>query len=100
MIYIVDIDETICYYAGERNYPDALPITRNIQKINKLYDEGNEIIYWTARGTVTGLNWTELTKNQLASWGAKYHDLRLGKPNYDVFVCDKAINAERFFEDV
>ena len=48
----VDIDETICFYNGERNYPDAVPNMDNIAKINKLYDEGHEITYWTARGTV------------------------------------------------
>ena len=33
----VDIDETICYYEGKRNYPEALPMPENIAKINKLY---------------------------------------------------------------
>ena len=99
MIYIVDIDETICYYKGERHYPDALPIVENIKKINKLYDEGNTIIYWTARGTVTGIDWNEVTKSQLDLWGAKYHEVNLGKPAYDFFICDKAINADLFFKE-
>ena len=49
----VDIDETICFYEGEREYPEAVPHYENIAKINKLYDEGHEITYWTARGAVT-----------------------------------------------
>ena len=52
----VDIDETICYYNNERYYPDAKPIKDRIEKINKLFEEGNEITYWTARGTVTGID--------------------------------------------
>ena len=48
MIIYVDIDETICFYEGERHYPDAVPHNENISKINKLYDDGNEITYWTA----------------------------------------------------
>jgi len=99
MIYIVDIDETICFYDGERNYPDAKPIKKNIEKINKLYDDGHEIIYWTGRGTITDIDWRDVTENQLSAWGAKYHQLKLKKPNYDVFICDKAINTDRFFED-
>ena len=99
MIYVVDIDETICYYDGERHYPDAKPIIKNIDKINKLYEQGNTIIYWTARGTVTGIDWREITKNQLDTWGAKHHEVKLGKLNYDVFVCDKAINSNVFFGD-
>ena len=64
MIYYIDIDETICDYEGPRKYPLATPIKKNIEKINKLYDEGHTIIYWTARGTVTGLDWYDLPGRQ------------------------------------
>ena len=47
MIIYVDIDETICDYEGERNYPDAVPMVGNINKINRLYEDGNTIVYWT-----------------------------------------------------
>jgi len=91
----VDIDETICFYNGERNYPDAIPDFKNIAKINSLYDEGNNITYWTARGTVTKIDWYEVTKNQLKSWGCKYHDLIVGdKPAYDLLICDKTKRIE------
>ena len=98
MIIYVDIDETICEYAGERNYELAIPIKKNINKINKLYDNGNTIVYWTARGSVTGKDWCGVTKAQLESWGAKHHDLKLGKPHFDLYVCDKSISASAFFE--
>ena len=95
MKIFVDIDETICYYEGERNYPDALPYEDNIAKINKLYDEGNEITYWTARGTITGLDWRKTTLEQLAKWGCKYHHLSVGeKPAYDLLICDKTKRIE------
>ena len=54
------------------------------------------IIYWTARGTVTGIDWKDITEKQLKSWGAKYHELKMGKPAYDLFIDDKNINSERF----
>ena len=99
MIYYVDIDETICQYEeGKREYPLATPIKENIEKINSLYDAGHTVVYWTARGATSGIDWTELTLNQLKEWGAKYTDAKLGKPHYDVFICDKAINTLRFFE--
>jgi len=97
MIYYVDIDETICRYESDRNYPDALPIEENIEKINDLYDSGNTIVYWTARGTTTGLDWREVTEKQFSKWGVKYHELKFGKPNYDLFIDDKNIGSERFF---
>ena len=91
----VDIDETICFYDGEREYPNAVPNKENIAKINKLYDEGHEITYWTARGTVTGINWFDLTKEQLTKWGCKWHNLIVGiKPAYDLLICDKTKRIE------
>ena len=91
----VDIDETICFYKGKRHYPDAIPNIENIAKINKLYDEDNYIVYWTARGTVTGIDWLETTADQLDEWGWLYHELITGeKPDYDLLICDKTKRIE------
>ncbi len=94
---IVYIDETISYYPAPRHNYKAKPIVENIAKINKLAQEGWYIIYWTARGSTTGIDWTDLTVKQLDKWGAKYHEVKLGKPHYDVFIDDKAINSAVFF---
>ena len=97
MIIFVDIDETICYYENDRNYELAIPHKDRINKINKLYDEGNIIVYWTARGSVTQQNWFEITYKQLNEWKCKFHELRMGKPSYDLFIDDKNINSEIYF---
>ncbi len=39
-VALVDIDETVCYYPDKRRYDLEQPLTENIDKINKLYDEG------------------------------------------------------------
>lgn len=93
MIIYIDIDETICR-SPNKDYPNSTPIQENIDKANKLYDEGHKIVYWTARGSSSGIDWTELTTNQLNKWGVKYHEVKLGKPSYDLFIDDKAINTE------
>ena len=98
MIIYVDIDETICASPESRDYARAIPIMKNIEKINELYDAGNTIVYWTARGTGSGIDWREVTEKQFKSWGVRYHDLKFGKPIYDLFVDDKNINSERFFK--
>jgi len=98
MIIYVDIDETICNTPEDRDYSLAVPIKENIQKINKMYYNGDTIVYWTARGTMTGIDWREITEKQFKEWGVKYHKLKLGKPNYDLFICDKVINTEIFFK--
>jgi hypothetical protein len=103
MLIYVDIDETICYHpthsSGKRNYNHAKPYSERIAKINDLYDQGNTIVYWTARGTMTGINWFEITHSQLISWGAKFHELRMGKPAYDLFIDDKNINSDVYFAE-
>ena len=100
MKIFVDIDDTICYYKTENienDYTIAIPYKERIEHVNKLYDEGNDIIYWTARGTVTGIDWRKITEKQLKEWGCKYNELRMGKPAYDLFIDDKNINSETFF---
>ena len=94
MIIYIDIDETICISPPDRNYPKAIPIEENIKKANDLYDAGNTIIYWTARGTGSGIDWEEATRKQFAKWGVKYHDLKFGKPIYDLFIDDKNMNTQ------
>ena len=97
MIIFVDIDETICYYEGKRDYKLAQPYYERIEKINKLYKDGNTIVYWTARGSVTQKNWFEITYKQLTEWKCKFHELRMGKPAYDLFIDDKNINSDEYF---
>ena len=98
MIIYVDIDETICESPPSRDYSLAAPIENHIERINQLYDEGNTIIYWTARGTGTGIDWREVTEKQFTDWGVKYHKLNFGKPIYDLFIDDKNINTKNFFD--
>jgi len=102
MIYMVDIDGTICRTPKvglAHDYENSTPITHRIDKINKLYDQGNIILYWTARGSGSGIDWTELTTKQLNDWGCKFHEVRLGKPSYDVWIDDKAIGDRFYFYD-
>jgi len=98
MIIYVDIDDTICESVSDRNYANASPMTDRIGKINMLYDEGNTIVYWTARGTGSGIDWREVTEKQFEEWGVKYHKLHFGKPVYDLFIDDKNINSDTFFD--
>ncbi len=96
MLIYVDIDHTICNTNGT-DYASSEPILNRIKKINNLYDEGNTVVYWTARGSVTGIDHSELTKKQFKEWGVKYHELKFGKPPYDLFIDDKNINSENYF---
>lgn len=103
MIIYVDIDETICSKSENLDYTTAEPWLDRIREINKLYDLGHEIIYWTARGSGTGKDWSEVTKKQFEEWGVKYTELKFKKPVYDIFIDDKNINSdewEKFIQTV
>jgi len=102
--YVVDVDGTICSLhitpEGDNEYEKAQPFKDRIEHFNKLYDEGNEIHYWTARGANSGRDQTEFTVKQLEGWGVKYTSFRTGKPHYDIWIDDKAKNAEAYFEQI
>ena len=110
MKYVIDIDGTICdksEYRESGDYNTSIPKLDRIAKINKLYDEENQIIYLTARGMGRFKNsrilsyheFYNLTYNQLKSWGCKFHQLHLGKPSGDYYIDDKGINANDFFSN-
>jgi len=108
MRYVIDIDGTICRHKyTESLYECGIPIKERIDFLNKLYNDGHHIIYFTARGMGRYSNNAELaekefrglTERQLKEWGCKYHELFLGKPAGDIYIDDKGIKDEEFFRD-
>ncbi len=97
-VFIVDIDGTICTNTYGA-YNDAIPFKNRINFINDLYDNGNIIKFFTARGSGTGIDWTEQTKKQFSHWGVKYHELIFKKPEGDIFIDDKSFNSEIWFQE-
>ena len=101
MRYCFDLDETICNTPSNpdghgRRYAESTPIPFMVETVNRLYDEGNYIIIMTARGRGSGVDWTDTTKKMLSEWGVKYNELEpmFHKPNADIFIDDKGVNAE------
>ena len=106
VIYI-DIDGTICTQTDSQ-YEKAKPFNKAIKKINELYSQGNTIIVYTARFMGrTNNNYDEayklgynFTLNQLKSWGLKFHELKMGKPQFDLLIDDKTYNYNQNWEDL
>ena len=102
MIYVFDIDGTIC----EGKYEFAIPKMERIHRINMLYDEGHYIKYFTARGMGRHKDnankayneFYSFTEKQLRDWGCKYHELIMGKPSGDFYIDDKGMNDGNFFD--
>lgn len=91
-----DLDGVICNNTWG-NYKDAVPFQDAIDKVNRLFDDGNIIIIFTARymtkfkGDVDQVQKKgyKFTLNQLTKWNLKFHKLIMGKPSYDIIVDDK-----------
>ncbi len=96
-IFYFDCDGVICD-TKDTDYENAIPKQENINHINALYDKGHCVVVFTGRGSVSDIDWRDLTERQLKAWGVKYHELIFGKPNYDVFIDDKAWNVRNFEE--
>ena len=104
MIYVFDIDGTICTFT-DGDYKMARPIRKRIEEINYLFEEGHTIIFHTARGMGRTKNdiiqsyvrFYDLTFNQLKNWKVKFHHLFLGKPAGDMYIDDKGVQDDAFF---
>ena len=102
-----DLDDVICYrsskyeHLGPNKYDHCEPDKHVIEMINDLYEEGNKIVIYTARGMSqfkgnVALIYSQLyskTIQQLNDWGLKYDQLVMGKIHYDLLVDDKVLNS-------
>lgn len=84
--YLIDIDGTICEDIPNEEMHrmiDAEPFEGAINAINKLYDEGHNITFFTSRTTVIHRYITErwLNKHEF-----KYHALLMDKPRHGHYV--------------
>lgn len=102
-----DLDDVICFrsndyeHLGPDKYDKCIPNQSVIDIVNSLYQSGNEIVIYTARGMSqykgdveqVYKNLYEKTKCHLNNWGVFYHKLVMGKMHYDVLIDDKALNS-------
>ncbi len=95
-VFCVDIDGVIATITENNQYDLAHPIESVIQAINALYDQGHHIVLFTARGYVTGIDWSATTQAQMQAWGVQYHELKFGKPAADYYIDDKLISIDQF----
>ena len=101
-----DLDDTLCTRPaditdGPEKYKTSTPNYRTIDILNRLSMDNHKIIIYTSRGMtyfkgnvdLIDRKIRPLTEEQLNDWGVEYDELIMGKPHYDVFVDDKALNA-------
>lgn len=101
-IFIVDIDGTICEHIkneeGAERMRHAKPFTKVIESVNKLFDEGHFICYFTARTD----EHKEATEDWMKEHGVKFHQViynkprRIGKFTEYHFIDDSKVKATMF----
>lgn len=98
--YIFDIDGVVCEDIPNEHWdlmPSAAEVEGAKDRINKLYDEGHSITFFTARTMAL----SDITEKWLDKHGFKYNYVIYGKPrggNYR-YIDDKEVEATRFTGD-
>lgn len=96
MKYFIDLDNTLCH-TQTNDYNNSKPIVERITYLHDLKKNGHHVTIWTARGSSSGLDHSELTKKQLAEWNVPYDELVMGKPSYDCCIDDKSFNVDDYW---
>jgi mannose-6-phosphate isomerase-like protein (cupin superfamily) len=94
--YFIDLDNTLCFNQNS-DYVNSIPIVERIKYVNELKKQGNEITIWTARGATSGIDYKDLTIEQLKKWNIQYDHLLMNKPNYDIYIDDKSFQVDNFW---
>jgi CMP-N-acetylneuraminic acid synthetase len=92
--FVFDVDGVIATIVPGNDYALARPMVDNIRRINQLHAAGNRIVLHTARGSMTGIDWTTVTQQQMADWGVLHHALHFGKPAADYYVDDRMLSLQ------
>ncbi len=97
---VVDIDGVLATIVPGNDYTLSQPMPENIARVNALFDAGHHIVLFTARGSKTGIDWRSTTEAQMAEWGVRYHELRLGKPAADHYIDDRMTTLARVLAEL
>jgi uncharacterized HAD superfamily protein len=88
MQLIIDLDGTICSEEKTFSRSMAKPLSGAKESLDKLKDQGNAIIIYTARSW----NEYEMTIDWLIENQIPFDQLIMGKPIGDYWIDDRAIN--------
>lgn len=100
----VDIDDCISFTLN-RDFDNAEPNLKLIEKLNKLYDAGWDIYYVTARGSLScssreeaELKYGESIRNWFKKHGVKYTELSFQKKLASYYIDDKGYKPDEFMD--
>jgi len=94
-VVFVDLAGTLCTEEKTFERPLARPLAGAKEALNRIFDAGNTVVIWTARG------WEQyrMTEDWLRRHGFKYHQILMGKPIATVFIDDRGRRFEGWDKD-
>ena len=102
---VCDLDDTLSV-CTTHNWENATPIWPVIEKINKMYENGWQIIILTARGQVSckgdcekaDKKYRAIIEKWLKKHKVKYHILSFNKYLGSIYIDDKGFTPEDFID--
>lgn len=101
---VFDFDDTISF-TKNRDWENAEPNLKLINRINSLFESGWQIDIFTARGSISCASRAEADKKYrkgieewLAKHKVKYHNLSFDKPLANYYVDDKSLTPDEFLK--
>lgn len=101
---VVDIDDCVSFTTN-RDFDNATANTPLIEKLNDLYDQGWDVYYVTARGSLSCKTREEAKlkyKTRIEAWlnkhGCKYTELSFDKKLASYYIDDKAYKPDEFLD--
>lgn len=90
MRFLFDVDGTLLTQQAPGEYGKAKPIEGRMEIVNKLFDDGHQIVFYTSRN----FKYMQMTYKQLRTFGFKFHHIAFGKPHADFIVDDRLLSFE------
>jgi len=87
---------TISKEEATDRYANAIPNYDMIDKVNELYDQGHEILIWTARPSI---KFSQITTHWLRLYGVRYSEIIFNKMYFDLLIDDKTENNLKGLEE-
>ena len=105
MRIVIDLDDTISRHRN-RDFEHAQPISETIEKLRELHAQGFEIVIYSSRGQNSCKGELSLIEKrnraQVETWlhanDVPFDRLVFGKPLGDIYVDDKGISLQTFWE--
>jgi CMP-N,N'-diacetyllegionaminic acid synthase len=92
---VCDLDGVVFSRVVDGDYSTAFPIMPMVSSLIGLLNDGLTIVFHSARGSATGIDWYSHTRSHLDKLGFSMCPLFLGKPHAHFYLDDRSITLQQ-----